>query len=215
MHKSLHLHKNECSPKDIDNDKWQYILCHMSTTIKKIKGISSVLNVLYMSDWAQIRRKSIQDNWIVVTTTNNSQERWIVTYANLIGQRKLLHEISTTNIQTIIDGLSRGLPTNAIDKVTDLIGINKGALSKILDVSPRTLSRRDTLKSSASERLLRVSALFQQTLEVIGERKEAQRWFTEPKKALGGKTPFELSETDVGAREVEDLLGRIEYGVYA
>jgi len=90
MHKSLHQHKNECSQKDIDNDKWQYILSHMTTKTKMTKDTSSVLNVLYMSDWAQIRRKSIQDNWIVVTTTNNSQERWIVTYANLIGQRKLL-----------------------------------------------------------------------------------------------------------------------------
>jgi putative toxin-antitoxin system antitoxin component (TIGR02293 family) len=63
--------------------------------------------------------------------------------------------------------------------------------------------------------LFRLSALFQKALEVLGEPEEAKRWFTTPKKALGGKTPMEFSETDVGAREVEDLLGRIEYGVYA
>ena len=88
-------------------------------------------------------------------------------------------------------------------------------LSRILDVSPRTLSRRQTLKPAASERLFRVSGLFQKALEVLGDRNEAQRWFTTPKKALGGSTPFEYSETEVGAREVEDLLGRIEYGVYS
>jgi len=32
---------------------------------------------------------------------------------------------------------------------------------------------------------------------------------------LGGETPLEYAETEVGAREVEDLLGRIEYGVYS
>ena len=32
---------------------------------------------------------------------------------------------------------------------------------------------------------------------------------------LGGAIPLEYAETEVGAREVENLLGRIEYGVYS
>ena len=95
------------------------------------------------------------------------------------------------------------------------MGVNRRDLSHVLDISPSALSRSNTLKASVSERVFRISALFQKTLEVVGDKQEARHWFTTPKKALGGKTPFEYAGTEVGAREVEDLLGRIEYGVYA
>jgi putative toxin-antitoxin system antitoxin component (TIGR02293 family) len=187
----------------------------MTAKTKEPASSPSAIRVFFSSDWKDIPHKSLGGNWIVSKMAQNTQERWIATYANLACQRALFRHIGTTSIQTVIDGLDRGLPTGAVDRVTSLIGINRSALSQVLDISPRTLSRRHTLKASASERLFRVSALFQKALEVIGEKDEAQRWFTTPKKALGGRTPFEFSETDVGAREVEDLLGRIEYGVYA
>jgi putative toxin-antitoxin system antitoxin component (TIGR02293 family) len=40
-------------------------------------------------------------------------------------------------------------------------------------------------------------------------------WLKSPQKALGGKTPLEYSDTEPGAREVEDLLGRLEHGVFS
>ncbi len=173
------------------------------------------LKVIFTSNWDEIKRKSLSNSWIVFTLLENPHERWIATYANLIEKRSLFHHISTTDIKTVIKGLDHGLPTKTIDRVVDLIGVTRADLSQIIDVSPRTLSRRETLKATASERLFRVSALFQKTLEVLEDKKEAQRWFTTPKKALGGKTPLAFSETEVGAREVEDFIGRVEYGVYA
>lgn len=173
------------------------------------------MTVFFLREGADIPRKSLEYNWIVPENIHNPQERWIATYANLSCQRSLFRHLGTTSIQTVIDGLYQGLPREALDRVTGLMGINRTLLSRVLDISPRTLSRRETLKASVSERLFRVSALFQKALEVLEDRIEAQRWFTTPKKALGGKTPLEYSETDVGAREVEDLLGRIEYGVYS
>ena len=38
---------------------------------------------------------------------------------------------------------------------------------------------------------------------------------TTPKRALGNITPLRCCDTDVGAREVEALLGRIEHGVFS
>jgi len=32
---------------------------------------------------------------------------------------------------------------------------------------------------------------------------------------LGGERPLDQLDTDVGAREVEDILGRIAYGIYS
>lgn len=40
-------------------------------------------------------------------------------------------------------------------------------------------------------------------------------WLTSPKKALGHKTPLAYSRTKPGAREVENLIGRLEQGVFS
>ena len=52
-------------------------------------------------------------------------------------------------------------------------------------------------------------------VEVLGSREEASRWLHAPNPALGGQTPLELLDTDLGSRQVEDVLGRIEHGVYS
>ena len=51
--------------------------------------------------------------------------------------------------------------------------------------------------------------------EVLGSQEEASRWLDTPNRALGGRTPLELLDTDLGSRQVEDVLGRIAHGVYS
>ena len=46
-------------------------------------------------------------------------------------------------------------------------------------------------------------------------RESAAEWLKTPNLSLGDKTPLEYADTEVGAREVENLLGRIDYGVYS
>ena len=46
-----------------------------------------------------------------------------------------------------------------------------------------------------------------------GDNAAALRWLTAPRKALEGKTPLAYARTELGAREVEDLIGRLEHGV--
>jgi putative toxin-antitoxin system antitoxin component (TIGR02293 family) len=52
-------------------------------------------------------------------------------------------------------------------------------------------------------------------VEVLESEENARQWLTSPQFGLGGEVPLEYAGTEVGAREVEDLLGRIEYGVYS
>lgn len=47
-----------------------------------------------------------------------------------------------------------------------------------------------------------------------GDQETGRDWLARPARALGGHTPPDFAETEMGAREVEDLLGRLEYGVY-
>ncbi|MGH7857479.1 MAG: antitoxin Xre/MbcA/ParS toxin-binding domain-containing protein, partial [Candidatus Binatia bacterium] len=59
-------------------------------------------------------------------------------------------------------------------------------------------------------RLARVGAM---AVRVLGSEEKAGRWLHRPNRALGNESPLSLLDTAIGAREVEDLLGRIEHGV--
>jgi putative toxin-antitoxin system antitoxin component (TIGR02293 family) len=52
-------------------------------------------------------------------------------------------------------------------------------------------------------------------VKVFGGIEEARQWLNSPQFGLGGAVPLDYAETEIGAREVENLLGRIEYGVYS
>ncbi|CAN5591008.1 hypothetical protein BH24ACI3_BH24ACI3_04140 [soil metagenome] len=86
-------------------------------------------------------------------------------------------------------------------------------------ISPRTLSRRRVekkLSPAESDRLVSVSRLLSLSIDLFeGDIPGAIRWFTRPNRALGRIAPLEASTTEVGAREVENLIGRLEHGVFS
>ena len=50
--------------------------------------------------------------------------------------------------------------------------------------------------------------------QVLEDSERAYKWLRTPQVGLGNRIPLELLNTASGLREVEDLLGRIEYGVF-
>ena len=64
-----------------------------------------------------------------------------------------------------------------------------------------------------ADRLLRVVRAVVCAVEALGDTEKAGTWLRTPNTALRGATPIELLETDIGARMVERILGRIEHGV--
>ena len=56
--------------------------------------------------------------------------------------------------------------------------------------------------------------LFKRVVQVFGGVEPAREWFTKKNHSLGNISPLELSVTEAGIREVEDLLGRIQHGVF-
>jgi len=46
-----------------------------------------------------------------------------------------------------------------------------------------------------------------------GDTVAAMKWLQSPQAGLGGEIPLEFASTEVGMREVENLIGRLEYGV--
>jgi putative toxin-antitoxin system antitoxin component (TIGR02293 family) len=51
--------------------------------------------------------------------------------------------------------------------------------------------------------------------DVLDSKHDASEWLTTPNRSLGRVSPMEFAVTEIGGREVEDLLGRIAHGVAA
>jgi putative toxin-antitoxin system antitoxin component (TIGR02293 family) len=91
-------------------------------------------------------------------------------------------------------------------------------LTALLRVPPRTLARRKRARrfqADESDRLFRIGRIAAQAEQVLGSREKASAWLRQPNRALGGAVPLRQLDTDLGAREVEDVLLRIAHGVYS
>jgi putative toxin-antitoxin system antitoxin component (TIGR02293 family) len=73
--------------------------------------------------------------------------------------------------------------------------------------------RGQRLSVEESDRIARLARLWAFALDVWRSDAAAQRFFAEPHPLLGGRIPRDVAiETEVGARAVEDILGRLKYG---
>ena len=120
--------------------------------------------------------------------------------------------------QLLIRTVKTGLPIATFEQLQADIGVSAHTIAAVTHLAPRTLTRRKKegrFHVDESERVLRLGLLFTKAREVLRGRENARVWFTSPKRALGGKTPLEYADTELGAREVEDLLGRLEHGVFS
>jgi len=112
-----------------------------------------------------------------------------------------------------------GLPVKHLDEFQRRSGLPWNSLAKVLRLPPRTLARRrkaGRLSAMESDRLVRIAQLFQRATALLqGSTASAAAWFQGPCRALGGHTPLAIVETEIGAAEVEQLLGRLEHGVFS
>ena len=69
--------------------------------------------------------------------------------------------------------------------------------------------------SLASDRLYRVASTLSQVVEVLGSIDKAHVWLKSPNRALGSEMPLDLLGTEIGARQVEEVLLRLNYGIFS
>lgn len=111
--------------------------------------------------------------------------------------------------------VKNGLPVGAVAVLGKTIEAPRQELSRLIRIPERTLARRSVLRPDESERVLRLGLLVQRAIDVFGTEARAKDWLRHPQFGLGGLVPLEVADTEPGAREVEELLGRIEHGVVA
>ncbi len=118
----------------------------------------------------------------------------------------------------LIEVLRIGLPVQELHDLQASLAVPMEKLFPMLGISKATLHRRKAggrLGQAESDRVVRFARLMGKAVEVLESEENARQWLTAPQFGLGGAVPLEYAETEVGAREVEDLLGRIEHGVYS
>lgn len=133
------------------------------------------------------------------------------------GPRTLKHRVRT--LMDLHDVVAEGLPKTSVHAVfTHLSQHYSVALQPLRDfvAPPATLKRRRTrLSPTESQRLERLARIIAMTEGVWGGRVAAAEFLTREHPKLGGRTPLQMAATDLGVRQVEELLAAIEFGLPA
>jgi len=118
----------------------------------------------------------------------------------------------------LVEQARDGFPVEAFDRFSALADVPREALAAAVHTTTRTIARRreanKPLDPAASERLIRIAQLYEKASEVLGDDELAKQWMLTPRGILGGQSPFRLAASEIGVQEVEDLLLRVEHGVF-
>lgn len=140
--------------------------------------------------------------------------------AELLGGQKVLRRRIGTRLQ-VHDAIQQGLPGAALEHLIGRVVVLKNSelLRSAIGVSIRTAQRRKgapdkPLSQDQSGRLWKFAEILAKATDVFGSQADAEAWLNRPAMALERRTPIELLATPAGAEMVEDLLTRIEYGIY-
>lgn len=120
------------------------------------------------------------------------------------------------------DALMAGLPAAALQHAVEHVGLlrDQQVFEAIMAMSLRTYQRlKDQpgkrLDVAASGRLWRFAAILARTADLLGGQRVAEDWLAAPQIGLEQRRPIDLLATPAGTALVEDLLDRMDYGVYA
>ena len=129
----------------------------------------------------------------------------------------LLIGLPTRDPLDISKRVTKGLAFSTFERFQRTSGLPLKELAELVEIPLSTLHRRKKerrLEPQESDRLLRASRVFGHALELFeGDAAAARHWLSTPQRGLGGQRPLTLARTDIGAREVESLVDRIEQGV--
>ncbi len=138
--------------------------------------------------------------------------------AEVLGGKKVLGR-SIRNFAELAELIRKGLPAGSLIVLGEKLDLKNAALSQKLGIPQRTftrrLSRHSRLTVAESDRTVRLARVYATAVEMIGNAGKAAQWLRTPNRALGGEVPIDQLDTDLGTKEVENILGRIAYGVYS
>ena len=131
-------------------------------------------------------------------------------YARLLGLR-------TFDPARLHARVEEGLSFEAFERLRSVLDVPMSRLAELVRIPSRTVVRRKEAKRltpDESDRLLRLSRVVGRALQLFeGELGAARAWLTKEQPALGFMSPLDFATSEVGAREVDNLIGRLEHGI--
>ncbi len=124
----------------------------------------------------------------------------------------------STHPTELIQRIQKGLRFTELKTLQDTLDLPFDELASKLSISRATLHRRKSagrLSPDESDKVIRFARLLEHAANVFGSLEKGRAWLKFPQYGLGGAVPLNYAETEVGAREVDNLLGRIDYDVYS
>ena len=122
---------------------------------------------------------------------------------------------SAADLRRLVD---RGLPKHALGHVVDYVTANlrEAQLLRNRLVPIATYKRRTTTlnpqESEKIERIARVAALAE---AAFGSQRDALEFLRTAHPELDGDRPLDAAQSELGARQVEEVLWRMEHGLPA
>lgn len=121
------------------------------------------------------------------------------------------------DLPSLLKAVEKGFTWKTFERFVRNIGLPADQVADVIGIPRRTLARRKVegrLKSDESDKLLRLARVFGAALDLFsGNREAATLWLTDINIALGKVAPLEMARTHIGADEVENLVGQIQYGL--
>jgi len=125
--------------------------------------------------------------------------------------------LSTFETTALHGRVEAGLSYRALESVRQALDVSTTEFADLIWIPARTLARRKEskrLQPDESDRLVRLARIVGLTLRLFeGDLAQARRWLLAANPALGDEAPLRLATTEVGGREVEHLIGRLEHGI--
>ncbi|HMG06281.1 MAG TPA: antitoxin Xre/MbcA/ParS toxin-binding domain-containing protein [Chthoniobacterales bacterium] len=118
----------------------------------------------------------------------------------------------------VIRRIQKGFSFRELEALQKTIDLPFEQLAAKLSISRSTLQRRKAagrLSPDESDKVTRFSRLLMLAADLFGNIEKGRAWLKHPQRGLGGAIPLDYAETELGAQEVEKLLGRIKYSVYS
>lgn len=139
-------------------------------------------------------------------------------FINLLGGADVVTQPIHSDFD-IISLSNEGITKASLDALIGHIGISKKAFSEnILHASVKTLERKkstDKLNLHTSSIVIEIAKVVEHAFDVFEDEEKARKWLNSPVRALNNHKPVDLFYLPTGLKMVDDILGRIEEGVYS
>lgn len=121
--------------------------------------------------------------------------------------------LTTYELPDLLRTIEGGLPVRVFDQFVEQTGLSADRVVELADISRRDLAARREdghFSRAESDRLVRGARVVGGAIALFrGDRATAGVWLVSGQPTLGGSVPLDLARTDLGAREVERVMGTL------